>query len=245
MWPIARGQIAGLAAALVGGGTNISAVNSLYAVGDTTNNAAFATTSLTPTPNSLLIVVVAAERAASTDPGAVTITDTALLTWVAITGGDYQYLSSGVTRARIAAYAAKAPASGSTVITATYAAGATSGAVLEVFEVIGSDVANGVSQTVNVQTPVLQTPNQTGTSLSLTLAAAANSKNRPFCVVAHTAAEGTSPGSNWTEIGDANHASPGNSLETQWRSDAFDTAVAASWSTSTNFGAIAFEIKSS
>lgn len=87
----------------------------------------------------------------------------------------------------------------------------------------------------------------TGTSGSLTLAAAGNAANRPISAWAHRANEVTTPATNWTEIDDGQFptTAPSSSAECQWRSDAFDTAAAASWTTSIGFAGIAAELKAS
>lgn len=81
-----------------------------------------------------------------------------------------------------------------------------------------------------------------GTSNSLTLASAVNAASRSFGAFAHTANEGTTPGSGFTELGDVSGNSPNFGLQVEWHDTAFQTTVDASWATSTDRGGLAWEI---
>jgi len=83
----------------------------------------------------------------------------------------------------------------------------------------------------------------TATSISFTLVSASNSANRPIAHASHGGAvEVTDPATNWTELTDGSMTSPINNVETQWRSDVFDTAVSASWVTAANRFGVALEL---
>ncbi|TLZ54000.1 MAG: hypothetical protein E6K15_09705, partial [Methanobacteriota archaeon] len=91
----------------------------------------------------------------------------------------------------------------------------------------------------------VQSPTGSGTagSGSITLASPGNSANRPVSGWFHAAQEGTNPRANWAEADDGNHNNPGTGVESQWRSDAFETTASASWSTSSAWLGIAAELK--
>lgn len=214
------------------------AVTTRAAAGDTTNTTTYASTSFTPSANVLLIAAFGADNGSSTTPGLPTCAGGSL-TWTQV--ADFVYLSAGASRSRITIFAANSGGSpGSMTATATYGSALT-GCTNSVFEVSGSDVANGVAQCIvqNVATTV----NSTGTSLSITLAAAGNANNRSFLYASHLANEAYTIATNWAEIGFGGHTNPVASGDSQWSSAAFRTAVTTSWTTSANFGGIAFEIK--
>ncbi len=224
---------------MTGGTGVITGVRDLSTIASTVDGTVFNSGSFTPTAGSLIVATFCSIRGSSADPNVVTVTDSAGLTWTQIS--EFAYASSGTSRARIAVYAAATPGSPAAMtVTGTYA-GTISGCTMSVFEVFGTDVADGVGQCF-VQT-VSTTANVTGTSGSITLAAAGSANNRAFSVWAHFANEGVTPRASWSEIGDAGVGSPAQSAETQWRSDAFETTASGTWSTSSSYGGTAFEIK--
>jgi hypothetical protein len=237
--PAARMRFIPWANVTTGGTGVITGVISLASNSNTTDGTVFTTASFTPTANSLLVACFASIRGSSGDPSVVTVTDSAGLTWTQIS--EFQYVTTGTSKSRVAIYATRSPSSpASMTITGTYPV-TISGCSEQIFEVLGTDVANGVSQTF-VQ-HVNTTVNSTGTSASITLASAGNANNRPFLFVAHFSAEGITPRTNWTEIGDTNAGSPPQSAEAQWRTDTFETTASATWTTSVSYGGTAFEIK--
>lgn len=207
--------------------------------GDTSNASTYATNSFTPSANSLLIACFAASQS-SVNPTIPSVSDTSGLTWVQVS--DNAYLASGISRARITIFAAHVGGS-PVAITVTGDYGTPQiGCRLSVFEVTGSDVANsGVAASV-VQN-VLSTAGATGTSLSLTLAAAGDANNRSFLFLDHAASETIGHEAGWTQIGAASHLVPAFSASSQCNLTSFDTSVTASWASSVAYGAIALEIK--
>jgi hypothetical protein len=212
------------------------AVNNLATSSSGTNTDTYTTASFTPTASSLIIACYSATNGAL--PPTPTVTGGSL-TWTAIDN----FLWDTTTQGKLFVFAAQASGSPSSMtVTFDHGVGSgTIGAEWSVFEATGSDVANGVSQCF-VQ-KIKSTADSTGTSVSITLAAASNSNNRPFLWVIHFANQATTERTNWTEIGDTNHSLPSTGAESQWRSDTFETTASASWLTSSGFGAIAFEIK--
>lgn len=134
---------------------------------------------------------------------------------------------------------------------ATVATGATTGATTvdfggetqlgceaSFFQVEGVDVSGGIAAAF-VQTP---TNSGTGTTGTVTLAAAGNSANRPIAAFSHQANEATTPDAAWTEVDDMNGLGPVRGFETQWDTDGFGNA-SATWTTSAAWVAMAAEIK--
>lgn len=82
----------------------------------------------------------------------------------------------------------------------------------------------------------------TGTGLTVTLAAFGSTDNVGFGSFAHAANEVTTPGVGFTELGDVvGTETPTTSLETEWKLN--DNTVDATWSTTTASGGIGIEIK--
>lgn len=204
-------------------------------------NGNYSTASITPSANRLIVACYHV-ISVGIDQGPPTVTGNGL-TWSLIdsllystVGGDRydeEYIFAADTGA--------SPSAGAISFDNSFTAQAGSWSV---FEVDGSDVANGVAQTF-VQ-KVKTTLNSTGNSMALTLAAAGHADNRPFLLALHNANQVTTPRTNWTEIGDASLNDPtygGIGIETQWRSDTFEASASASWVSNVKYGGIAFEIK--
>jgi hypothetical protein len=201
-----------------------------------TDASSYTSGAFTPTANALLVACFAAQ---SGNPPVINTVTGGGLTWSLIATKNYR---SGSTDSTIFIYAAQASSSPSSMdVTFAFTATMTGGS-WSVFEVTGTDVANGVVQTF-VQAVATAGIDQSGTSTAVTLAAAGSADNRPFYVSAHDANEGTTERSNWTEIGDTNHGTPNNGFETQWRSAVYEVDCSASWTTSSIKGGIGFEIK--
>ena len=215
----------------------LSATN-LASSGDTTNTTAYTTASFTPTANLLIVAFFDASRGSSTAPDIPTLSGGSL-SWSQV--GDLTWTTTGTTRFRVTCFAAQVGGSPSSMtVTATYA-NALTGCQWSVFQVSGSDVANGVAQCF-VQA-VASSANLTGTSISITLSSAGNANNRAFLCVAHASNETYTIATNWSQIGAGGNNSPSTSIGSQWRSDTFDTNPNTSWTTSTNYGGIGFEVK--
>lgn len=82
-------------------------------------------------------------------------------------------------------------------------------------------------------------------------AVASNAGNRAIAFISHNANELTKPrgpagdglgSTDWTEIHDGNHTLPSTGTESQWRSDAYEGSLSASWTTGSTYGLIGAEI---
>lgn len=211
--------------------------------GDTSNATTYTSASFTPgTGGSLLVACFAATRGSGANPDIPSVSDTlgTHLTWVQV--ADFLYGSIGANRYRMTIFAARAPAIPSAMQVIPTYAGALTGCAWSIFEVTGTDVANGVYPNCFPQA-VNTAANSTGASASVTLSAAGNAANRAFLFAAHNANEVYALATNWVGIGSGNYASPAIAAQSQWNSTAFDTNPNTSWSTSAVFGMIGLEIK--
>lgn len=154
------------------------------------------------------------------------------ITWV-------QIATVTLSQIRLTLFGAALSGSTTGATTVDYAGVTQLGCRASFFYATGVDLSGGVSAAF-VQKP---TNTGTGTSGSVTLSAAANSNNRPISGFCHSANEATTERTNWTEVDDLAGSAPSNGLETQYRSDTFETTASASWTTSANWIGIAAEIK--
>jgi hypothetical protein len=201
----------------------------------------YGTGSFTPNSDSLLVAIYDSDRT-SADPTTPTVSGHG--TWTAI--DSLQWVTSAASnptnRGKLFIFALDTGAPGDSTVTFDHGATTHAGAEASVFELSGTDVASGVAQCF-VQL-VHSTVDTIGSSdLSITLAAAGNSANRPFMAVSTMGATTFVPQTNWTGIHNLSHTTPNQTLYTEWRSDAFDTAAHLDYASNVFRGGIAFEVK--
>jgi hypothetical protein len=186
--------------------------------------------SWTPPTSGLIILYVVSVLA--TAPNIPTVTGNNL-TWVNIA----TIVNSGASR-RMTLFGAKA--SGSTTGTTTVDFGGQSQTSIHMafMHADGVDLSTGVPAAF-VQAP---TVDATATSGSITLAAPANTNNRPISAWTINV-QGITPRASWTEA-DETPLTGIRILETQYRSDAFETTASATWDgVSRGYLGIAAELK--
>ena len=107
-------------------------------------------------------------------------------------------------------------------------------------EFTGVDLSSGVAAAF-VQDEFNSTAS--GTSLSVTLAAAGDAANRPctFCYIA--ANEVITEDASYAEIHDQGHSAENRRLSASFQAGGFDTTVVHSWTTATQAAVWAFELK--
>ena len=156
------------------------------------------------------------------------------LTWTQI-GSTLVFATSTRT---LALFGANASGATSGITTVTFA-NTQLGCTVSFFHATGVDLASGVAAAF-----VQNVSNSgTGTAGSVTLAAASATKNRAISGWCHLANEVTTHATNWTEADDLAGIGHMRGSQTQYRTDAFDTAAAATWTTSSAWGGIAAELK--
>jgi hypothetical protein len=207
--------------------------------------ASYSGAAFTATANSLLIALIGASRGSSLEPATPTVTHDGLT----LTLIDFNFWSTlGSTRKKLWIAAVQAKASpGSSALSADFGGVTHVGCEASIFDVTGSDVLNGLAQSfVQVVKSTADATGGASVPVTLTLAGAGNAANRPFSLWAHASndAPGVTPQASWIELHEFSHANPNANHESQWRSDAFDTAAAATWSAGpVGYGGLAFEIK--
>ena len=213
--------------------------NSLTSGSSDTDATSYATASITPTASRLLIACYhSVNLTEGIDPTQPTLTGNGL-TWTVVDSWVYRQFGDRYRLSVAAANTGGSPSTGT--ITFDHGAQTEEGASWSVFELNGTDVSNGVSQCFPQF--VHSTLNAGGTSISLTLASAADSGNRPFLCMGGGMNEDITPRTNWTEIHQAGATSPNVLIETQERLDTFETTASATWTTAILYGGIAFEVK--
>lgn len=203
-------------------------------INDGTNGSSFSNSSWTP-PTTGLIVVYATAKQVTGGPTFPTASGNSL-TWVQIQTVDCTS-THGLTL-----FGADATGSTTGATTFDFSGNEQQHLTASFFQVTGVDLSGGVAAAF-VQTP---TNEVTGTSISVTLAAAGAADNRPISGVLHDDDEVSEERTNWTEVDDMHDNSRVRGLITQSRADAFETTASASWVTSAgNVCIIAAELKAS
>lgn len=165
----------------------------------------------------------------------ITVTGTGL-TWTAVTS----VLYAGSQRRRIGVAYALVGSAGWTGTLDLTPQTATDGLIWIVNQATGADAAAPV-----VPGSVKTAISASADTLPITLDAELRSDSRSYGMFAAATASLITPNTNWTEIAEEGIADPSiadHGMETQWRSDAFDTSAGATWSTAHACGGIAFEI---
>lgn len=235
-----RWQIASDAIAFTNEGT--SANPDINDGSNCTNPCSYANTSWTP-PTSGLIVVFVHNRGSTEAQGVVPTVSGNNITWTQIAT-----VAHGTTADVYTLFGADATSSSAGVTTFSYGSNLQLNMTASFFSISGVDLTGGVAAAF-VQSP---TTSGTNTSGSITLNAAGNSNNRAVSGWVHMAQEGSNfrgptgdgqGSTDWTEVDDMSGAGPARGIETQYRSDAFETTASSSWTTSSAYLGIAAEIK--
>jgi hypothetical protein len=209
----------------------------LTAAFDTTNTTSYATASVSPAANSLLVLFTSDQISAGTAPEAV---PTGLsLTWSAL---GTRTTNTGLFR--VGAWIAQCGASpGSGAITLTEVdrgSGTTSiGTGWAVIQITGHHVADPVRQVV------IPAPQESGGATSYTIAFPgdpADANSRPLAWFTLSGTQTVTPRTSWTELSEVTGSLPNIVLESQWRSDAFEATASATFLSMTDFMGIALEI---
>jgi hypothetical protein len=198
---------------------------------------AYTNTSWTPPTSDLICVFVNSERSGAGTANQPTISGNSL-TWTAIATATLGTNNGG---SRVTLFGANASGSTAGTTTIDFASQTQTHCEASFFKATGVDLLGGVAAAF-VQSP---TNTGTATSGSVTLAASGNANNRPIAGFYHEANEAVTPRANWTELDDLADSGPGANLETQQRTDAFETTASATWTTSAKWIGVAAELKAS
>jgi hypothetical protein len=211
---------------------------------DNSDATSYATASISPAANSLLLLFVTDSILNNYAPRSV---PTGLsLTWTSIgyrTFGEFP--GDRIGGAWIAQCGAS-PGSGAITFTEDDMGGGTTstGTGWVVIQVTGHHVAQPVRQCQYPGTGTFPTVSGwNGTSsLTLPMLSPADSNSRAFSFFVHQSNGTKTPRASWTELSDVVGTSPNVGIEAQWRSDAFETIASASWTGGFRYFGMAVEI---
>jgi hypothetical protein len=197
---------------------------------DEADATSYLTASWSP-PSSGLIFLYVWGRATGGSPQP-TVTGNGI-TWTAIASSN-----AGSTSRRLTLFGANASGSTTGQTTIDFGAVTQSRMTAAFAYATGVDLSGGVAAAF-VQAPI---GNGTGTEATITLSAAGNSANRPISGWDLQNMTGGAPRTNWTELDDI-PLSAQDALETQYRSDAFETTASCTPDSSCTWIGIAAELK--
>jgi hypothetical protein len=195
---------------------------------DGTNASSYATASISPAANSLVLLFTFDTITSGIPPDLVP--SGLSLTWEQLGS---RYIDTTATELRrTGAWIAQcglSPGSGAITLTGSDRGGGTTAtaAAWSVIEVTGHHVASPVRQVILPDA----TSNATN-NMSVFLADPIDANSRPFAWLNILTANPMTPRTNWTELSDDGGGSPSARIQAQWRSDAFETTASASGYTS-------------
>lgn len=209
------------------------AVNLLTSGQDTTDATSYATSSVTPTANALVLIYIYQRQA--TSPAAPTSVTGNGLTWVKVT----DVTSAALASRRISVWRAMGASPSAGAITINLAATQTQ-CTWAVLEFTGVDTTGTNGSGAIVQSGVTPDPS-TGTSGLITLSAFGSTNNYAYGAFHHFANEASTQGSGFTEAYDIANSENAGGNEVEYKAN--DNTVDASWTTSIDFLGIAIEVK--
>lgn len=230
-------------AALVGRGGSmaISAAKLGTSLHDDTDGSSYSYPSATYSNDKLYICFVTSAIATGTAPTCTGISGGGL-TWVEIgTAGGITYSGTGNAVRRIQAFRALVSSGASTGALTISMDGTSTGCHACVVEMDGIDTSGSNGAGAIVQSGTDSAFSET--SGAVTLSSFADSLNRPLAFFSHRTAESTTEGIGYTNLDDGTGSSPAQGSMTEWLSDGTDTSPTASWSTSSDWGGFAVEVK--
>lgn len=210
-------------------------MTALASLADTSNLSSYATGAYAPTGNSLVIAAVLNSKGSL--PDTPTFSGNGL-TWAQIATVAFNTIAAARTRVTLFRAMGASPSSGAG--TADFGGVSQTGCAISVFEFGGVDTSG-----TNGSGAVAQSATNNGdavSSLTVTLAAF-GSGNGAAAAFGTSNNLATNPDTGWTEIHDLTYATPGRSLETQWRADNDTSAVGTPSAGTPDMGGIAIEIK--
>jgi hypothetical protein len=203
-------------------------------INSSTDATSYANTSWTPSGD--MAVAYVYSKVGSGTANIPTISGNSL-TWNAVTSAS---IAVGFHRLTLIAAQVTSPSAGVTTI--SFDGQTQVACCVSFFSVTECDLTSGTSSAF-VQ---VDTNSGTGTTAQTDFAAAASSNNRPIAGYFHWTPEATAPRANWTELDDLSGTATDRGVQTQYRSDAFETTGTATWATSaTVWLAVGAEIKES
>lgn len=198
------------------------------------------TASITPASNNLILLVVASRTAITIDPNQPTATGNGL-TWVAI--GSVVYDNTSSSRRRLTLFRAMGASPSTGAITIDYGGQLQTTVLWAVQQGSGTDTTGTNGSGAVVQAVTNSDPTATATSLTVTLAAFSSVNNATYGVFANGDGSATRTlGAGFTTLSDLADALNDIRLSDEYTT-ANDTTVDMSWTSASEVGGIALEIK--
>lgn len=205
--------------------------------GSGTNATSYATASITPTANALVLCAVCSEL--SGVPAVPTVTGCSL-TWVEVANC---FFDQAGTQSRLTLFRALGTPSTGT-LTIDFSGVTQAGCEWSVAEFAGVDTGGTNGSAAIVQSAKTTEPAAGATtSITATLGAGITAGNAAYSAAAWEANEAGSAEGTWTLLGQGTHAGPSAAILSQWINSSSDTSGTISWTTSVLAGSIIVEIK--
>ena len=209
-------------------------------VGNTTNGANYATASITPTANNLVLAWVTNTKAST--PDTPTLSGNGL-TWVQVATVTWGTIATPTARTTLFRAMGAAPSTGG--VTISFGGLAQTGAAWSIVQFNGVDTSGTNGSGAIVQSVTGRTDNASAAAgLSITLAALGNAANASaggFSNMVNLATS-ISAGAGYTVSAGASYATPTTSIRSEWRIPGA-TTVSVTQSAISNIGGIAVEVK--
>lgn len=203
--------------------------------GDTTNASSYATASVTPTSNALVLVAVVNTKASA--PDTPTLSGNGL-TWVQIGTVTFDTVASPTKRLTVFRALGASPSAGA--ITIDFGGASQTGCAWVVSEYTGVDTTG-----TNGSGAVVQSTTNNGnssTTQSATLSAFGSATNGSYSATGVDSNVDVSPEASWNEHANPTYGTPSTGLQTQWRADN-DTSPSTTTAGLRNWAMLALEIK--
>lgn len=214
-------------------------VSNLTSGGSDTDATSYTTASVSPSANTLQLLTVASTTRITTDPNQPTVTGNGL-TWVAINTVVFDNTSS--SRRRITTFRAMGSSPSSGTITIDFGGQTQTSGVWVLDELSGTDTSGTNGSGAVVQSAVNSEPVNFVTSLTMTLGAFSSSDNATYGVYGNGNTNTITAGSGFAMVAHNNSPADGLGAWTEFRADN-DTSVNFTFSSDTELGGIAIEIK--
>lgn len=215
------------------------AMNALANVASDADQASYATGSVAPAGDALILVAVENRRAAAGGATLPTLAGNGL-TWVEIATQPFDDDGAETKRGRLTVFRSMGAAPSSGAITASFGGTTQLACIIHVVEFTGV-----VTTGANGADAVVQSAKNEGvgvSSLTVTLAAFAQAENGAYSAFAADVNVAINPDTGWTEINDDGTTAPISRLETQWRADNDTSAVGTMSAGGADMAGIALEI---
>lgn len=207
------------------------AAANLTTSGSTTDATSFATASVAPTANALVLIGVTSNVASGT-------ANAPTVTGAGVTFVQEDTVSLSTARLTVLRGLEAAPSSGA--LTIDFAGQTQTACCWSVIEITGTSTA-GTSGSDAVRQSITNSGSSI-TSITATLAAFEDAAHATVGFFQHSTNENTVVGGGFTELGDVGVATPNTSIFSEWLNGT-DTTVDASWATTTNARVIGLEIR--